>query len=120
LDKTVSELGYEPRDYVFETFTIQNGDKFIIPGESNKIDFYFNIGEKVKFIASNSSEIIVRGKLRLSIINNSGEIKNIVIPIKSTIKTKLQAIRDTPKNIPKYKASEPERGSKINQLTSIR
>ena len=120
LDKTVSELGYEPRDYVFETFTIQNGDKFIIPGESNKIDFYFNIGEKVKFIASNSSEIIVRGKLRLSIINNSGEIKNIVIPIKSTIKTKLQAIRNIPKNIPKYTASEPELGSKINQLTSIR
>ncbi len=120
LDKPVSELGYEPRDYTFEVFTIQNGDKFIIPGESNKIDFYFNIGEKVKFIAANSSEITIRGKLRLSIINNSGEIKNIVIPIKSVIKTKLQAIRDIPKNIPKYTASEPEFGSKINQLTSIR
>lgn len=120
LDESVFTLGYEPRDYTFNTFSIQNGDKFIIPGESNKIDVYFNIGEKIKFVTANSSEITVRGKLRISIINNTGDIKNIVIPIKSSIKTKDQIIRDTPKNIPKYTASKPELGSKINQLTLIR
>ena len=119
LDKPTNELGYEPRDYAFTTFSIQNGDKFLIPNESNKIDFYFNIGDRVKFLVSNLSEIIVRGSLRVSIINKTGEIKNIVIPIKSTIKTK-NKVNSRPSNLPKYTTSIPEDGSKINQLTVIR
>ena len=120
LDKPATELGYEPRDYVLETFVIQNGDKFIKPNESNKIDFYFNIGEKVKFLTSNLSEIVVSGRLRMSIINNSGNIKNIVVPIKSTIKTKPKEVINISKILAKYKASKPEPGNNINQLTLIK
>jgi hypothetical protein len=120
LDKPESELRYEPRDYVFETFIIQNGDKILLPSESNKIDFYFNIGEKIKFFITNSSEIIIRGRLRISIINNVGEIKNIVIPIKSSINTKKQNTVIKNRIIPRFRTSEPEPGSTINQLTLIK
>lgn len=120
LDKPVSELGYEPRDYVFETFIIQNGDKFLLPGESNRIDFYFNIGEKIKFFISNFSELVIRGRVRISIINNTGEIKNIVIPIKSTINTKKQTPIVKNRLTPKFQSSKPDPGSNINQLNLIK
>lgn len=121
LDKPVSELGFEPRDYTLQTFIIQNGDKFLSPGETNKIEFYFNIGEKINFFISLFSEIVISGRLRVSIVNNSGVIKNIVIPIKSKISTKKQQGDISGSDlIPKYKSSNPEPGSTINQLTLIK
>jgi hypothetical protein len=119
LDTPINEIGYEPRDYTFETFSIQNGDKSIIPGETNKVSVYFNIGEKVKFMVSNANEITINGNLRVSIINTSGDIKNIIIPLKSAIK-KRNLTNNQPKNIPQYKLTEAEPGSNINQLTILK
>ncbi len=118
LDTNVSELGYEIRNYAMTMYAIQSGDKFIIPNESNKIDIYFSVGEKVNFVIANASEITIRGKLRLSIIDDTGEIKNIVIPIKSSIKAKIKS--DTPKgNTPKYKVEKEPGGGKMKGLNQI-
>jgi hypothetical protein len=120
LDKPVSELGYEIRDYALLTVAIQNGDKFMIKGETNKIDVYFNIGKKLNFLFVGATEVVIRGRLRLSIIDNNGEIKNIAIPMKSVIKPKTDGVKPTSSNLPKYTVSTPEIGSKINQLKLIK
>lgn len=119
LDKPVVEVGYEARDYTFDVFAIQNGDKIVIPNESNEVNVYFSIGEKIKFIAANTPEIVINGKLRISLVNNSGDIKNIVIPLKSSIKSKYEPTGNLRRNIPTYNVSKPEPGSTINQLTII-
>ncbi len=115
----VDRIGYEPRDYVLDTIAVYDGDKILTPNETNKIDVYFNVGEKVKFVIKNSSEIIITGKLRISVINNSGDTKNIIVPIKSIITTK-NIISGGKTNIPKYNTSGLDPESGINQLTLIK
>jgi hypothetical protein len=76
------------RNYTFTLFAIQSGDKFMVKNERNKVEVYFNIGEYIKGAFTQTSEILIKGRLRMSIIDGSGNIKNIVIPIKSRIKPK--------------------------------
>jgi hypothetical protein len=88
LDRTVSELGYEPRNYLFDLYAICNGDTLLNVNETNNIDLYLNIGEEIKWFITYISEIIITGKLKISIIDGNNTIKNILVPIKSTIKVK--------------------------------
>jgi hypothetical protein len=83
-----SPFGDTVRDYTFTLFAVQKGDKFMVKNETNRVEVYFNIGEKIKGGFETTTEITIKGRLRMSIIDGSGNIKNIAIPIKSTIKPK--------------------------------
>jgi hypothetical protein len=119
LDANPTDLRYEIRDYALTTYAVQNGDKFIIPNESNKIDVYFNIGEKLKFLASNISQFVINGKLRISIINSDGDIKNIVVPIKSTITAKKPSDAASKNKLPKYTAPKKPSGGGVAELDEM-
>jgi hypothetical protein len=75
------------RDYLIDVFIVCNGNSNVLSGDRLKFDFYFNVGKKVAQNFSNTSEIRITGKVKMSLINEKNEIKNIIIPINTGIKS---------------------------------
>jgi len=81
------------RDYLFDVLLVYNGDNYIEPNGNITIQLRFSIGNKVFYSFSYTNEIRIKGTVKLSLSNNSGDIKNIYIPLNAAIKTDKKSIR---------------------------
>lgn len=81
IGKPVASIGYEIRDYVFDLILIQQGNGVIKPLEQFNFNLYFNIGKRLFRKFGASKEINIIGKIKLSVIDENDNIKNIYIPL---------------------------------------
>lgn len=79
----ITDLNNNPklREYMFNLIVRHNGDQFITKDEKLLFTFDVVIGNKMIPVISASSKITIVGKLKISIINQKSDIKNIFIPI---------------------------------------
>jgi hypothetical protein len=73
------------RNYLFNVVVTQSGDQYITKNENLLFNMSFIIGENTKSLVYGAEKITVSGKLRISVIDNKANIKNIVIPIRTTL-----------------------------------
>lgn len=73
------------RNYLFNVVVTQSGDQYITKNENLLFNMSFIIGENTKSLVYGAEKITVSGKLRVSVIDNKANIKNIVIPIRTTL-----------------------------------
>jgi hypothetical protein len=80
------------RDYLFDVLLIYNGDNYIQPNEIVNIDLHFSIGNKVFESFYYTEEIRIKGIVKMSLMNDSGDIKNIYIPLNAAIRASKKGI----------------------------
>jgi hypothetical protein len=73
------------RNYLFNVVVTQSGDQYITKNENLLFNMSFIIGENTKSLVYGAEKITVSGKLRISVVDNKANIKNIVIPIRTTL-----------------------------------
>lgn len=94
--KRISDGGYnyiistiddkpELRNYLFNVVVTQSGDQYITKNENLVFNMSIIIGENTKSLVYGAEKITVSGKLRVSIVDNKANIKNIIIPIRTTL-----------------------------------
>ena len=84
------------RDYLFDVLLIYNGDNHIEPNEGINIQLRFSVGNKVFDSFYYTEEIRIKGTVKISLMNNNGDIKNIYIPLNAAIKATKKSINFQP------------------------
>ena len=65
--------------------SVYSGTSLIKPSQTFPVKVTFNIGTKANFNFVDCQRITIKGKLKLSLLNESGEIKYIYIPINTNL-----------------------------------
>ena len=86
-DYVISTITDKPklRDYLFNVVVTQSGDQYISKNENLVFKMDIIIGENTKQLVYGAEKITVTGRLKISIVDNNTNIKNIFIPIKTTL-----------------------------------
>ena len=86
-DYVISTIAGKPklRNYLFNVVVTQSGDQYISKDENLVFTMDIIIGENTKQLVYGAEKVTVSGKLKISIVDSNANIKNIFIPIKTTL-----------------------------------
>ena len=86
-DYIISTIDDKPqiRSYLFNVVVTQSGDQYITKNENIVFNMSIVIGENMKYLVYGSEKITVSGRLRISVVDKNANIKNIIVPINTTL-----------------------------------